>query len=69
MLLFGNAITEAAYLRELRAAVEAEFRKSKSRKAETIVKNVLKKHGRFVPKQDVVEMVVKERLEKDAAVA
>ena len=64
MLVFGNAHTEAKYLQELREAVEAEFRKTKSRKSQTIVANVLKKNGRFVPKSDIVEMIVAELLEK-----
>lgn len=62
MLIFGDAATEAKYLRELREAVQAEMKGSKSKSAKTICKNVLKKHGRFAPKQDVVELVITEEL-------
>jgi hypothetical protein len=62
MLLFGDAITEAKYLRELREAVQAELRITKSKSVKTITKSVLKKHGRFAEKQDVVEMVITELL-------
>jgi hypothetical protein len=62
MLIFGDAATEAKYLRELREAVQKEMKRSKSKNAKTICKNVLKEHGRFAQKQDVVELVITEEL-------
>lgn len=69
MLIFGDAITEAKYLRELRAAVEAEVNETTSRMNETtsrkvarVTKKILKAHGRFAPMQDLVELTVEECL-------
>jgi hypothetical protein len=64
MLLFGDTKTETKYFGDLAEVVVAEVSKTKSKKVETIVKNILKKHGRFVEKQDVVEMLVTYELTK-----
>lgn len=60
MLVFGDAITEAKYLRELREAVREQFAVSKSRAPKVVIKGLLKKHPRFAQAPDLVEYIVGE---------
>jgi len=62
MLVFGDAITEAKYLRELREAVREQFAASKSRAPKVVIKGLLKKNPRFAQAQDIVEYIVAEEL-------
>jgi hypothetical protein len=62
MLVFGDAITEAKYIRELRAAIREQFAVSKSRNQKVIAKGILKKNPHFAQAPELVENIVREEL-------